>query len=161
MDRGQLEPDLSLIDLRDVVEHAFTAFHAIGADKGLEMRLVLTDADCRLMTDPTRLEQILVNLLGNAVKFTSEGWVEARVTRSANAVEVTVTDTGPGIAAEDLSRIFEEFYQVRTEAGTHLGGTGLGLAISERLAEALGGTLKVTSTIGHGAAFTVRLPISE
>lgn len=161
MDRGQLQPDLSVVDLRDVVEHAFTAFHAIGADKGLDMRLVLADADCRVMTDPTRLEQILVNLLGNAVKFTVKGWIEVRVAPSGDAVEVTVADSGPGISAEDVPRVFEEFYQVRSETGAHLGGTGLGLAISQRLAEALGGTLTVRSELGKGAAFTVRLPVDD
>jgi len=161
MDRGQLTPDLSRVDLREVAEHAFTAFHAIGADKGLDMRLVLSEDDCRVMTDPTRLEQILVNLLGNAVKFTAEGWIEVRVARFGKTAEITVADSGPGIGAEDVPRVFEEFYQVRTEAGTHLGGTGLGLAISQRLAEALGGTLTVTSELGRGAEFTVRLPMED
>ncbi|MGB4442654.1 MAG: ATP-binding protein [Coriobacteriia bacterium] len=159
MDRSQLQPDLSLVDLREVVEHAFTAFHAIGEDKGLEMRLALEKADCRVMTDPTRLEQILVNLLGNAVKFTAEGWIEVRVERSGAIAEITVADSGPGISAEDAARVFEEFYQVRTETGAHLGGTGLGLAISQRLAEALGGTLTLQSEVGQGSAFTIRLPM--
>jgi signal transduction histidine kinase len=123
------------------------------------MRLMSTDDDCRVMTDPTRLEQILVNLLGNAVKFTMEGWIEVRVLRSDPMVEIAVADSGPGIAPEDAARIFEEFYQVRTEAGTHLGGTGLGLAISQRLAEALGGTLTLESEPGQGSTFTVRLPM--
>lgn len=161
MDRGQMEPELSLVDLREVTEHAFTAFHAVGEGKGIEMRLMMTDADCRLMTDPIRLEQILVNLLGNAVKFTTDGWVEVRVERSAGMAEVTVADSGPGIGAEDVSRIFEEFYQVHTAARTHIGGTGLGLAISQRIAEALGGTLTVKSEIGEGSEFTVRLPLGD
>jgi signal transduction histidine kinase len=161
MDRGHMEPDLSLVDLRDVVEHAFTAFHAVGEGKGLEMRLAMTDTDCQTMTDPIRLEQILVNLLGNAVKFTTEGWIEVRVDCSGSIAEITVADSGLGISAEDSTRIFEEFYQVRTEAGTHVGGTGLGLAISQRVAEALGGTLTVESEPGRGSAFTVRLPMSD
>jgi len=161
MDRGQLLPDLSLVDLREVVEHAFTAFHAIGAEKGLEMRLVLPDTDCRIMTDPTRFEQILVNLLGNAVKFTAEGWIESRVVRSDGMIEITVADSGHGIAAEDIPRVFEEFYQVHTEAGTHIGGTGLGLAISRRLAAALGGTLTLESELGRGSMFTLRLPAED
>lgn len=161
MDRGQLQPEWSLIDLRDVAEHAFTAFHALGEDKGLEMRLALTGDDCRVMTDPVRLEQILVNLLGNAVKFTSSGWVEVRVGLAGEAVEISVADSGPGISAEDAALVFEEFYQVRSETGAHLGGTGLGLAISQRLAEALGGTLTVASELGHGAEFTLRLPIGD
>ncbi|MHB1016988.1 MAG: sensor histidine kinase [Coriobacteriia bacterium] len=160
MDRGQMEPELSLIDLRDVTEHAFTAFHAVGDGKGIEMRLVMTDADCRLMTDPIRLEQILVNLLGNAVKFTTDGWVEVRVERSDGMAEVTVADSGPGIGAEHLTRIFEEFYQVRSGARTHIGGTGLGLAISRRIADALGGTLSVKSEFGRGSEFTLRLPLA-
>ena len=160
MDRGQLEPDLSLIDLRDVAEHAFTAFHAVGEGKGLTMRLTMTEADCHVMTDPIRIEQILVNLLGNAVKFTAEGWIEVRVERLGEMIEITVADSGPGISAEDSTRIFEEFYQVRSEAGTHLGGTGLGLAISQRIADALGGTLTVESELGKGSAFTLRMPMS-
>ena len=73
----------------------------------------------------------------------------------------TLADSGPGISAEDAARVFEEFYQVRSETGAHLGGTGLGLAISQRLAEALGGTLTVASELGHGAEFTLRLPIGD
>ncbi len=160
MDRGHLEPDLSLVDLRDVAEHAFMAFHAVGEGKGLEMRLEIADVPCQVMTDPIRLEQILVNLLGNAVKFTAEGWIEVRTRCLGSTAEITVADSGPGIAAEDAERVFEEFYQVRTEAGTHVGGTGLGLAISQRLAEALGGTLTLKSEPGGGCEFTVQLPRS-
>ncbi|HTJ13389.1 MAG TPA: ATP-binding protein [Dinghuibacter sp.] len=110
--------------------------------------------------DPFRLKQVLYNLLGNAIKFTAAGWVDIAVGYDAPGVLVcTVTDTGPGIAPEDLERIFQEFEQA--EDRHSVGGTGLGLPISKALIENQGGILNVSSVIGSGSVFTVSLPCAR
>ena len=113
--------------------------------------------------DERRVRQILINLLGNAVKFTSKGSVILRVAASTvgnqPAVDFSVEDTGLGISAEGLGRLFQPFTQASSAIGRSFGGTGLGLSISRRLAEAMNGTVTVTSTLGKGSIFTLRLPL--
>ena len=108
--------------------------------------------------DERRVRQVIFNLLSNAVKFTPAGGsVDVRATRVNGDVRVSVADTGPGIAAEDLERIFEEFQQ--TEAGfEQREGTGLGLALSKRLVELHGGRIWVESEVGEGSTFVFTLP---
>ena len=107
--------------------------------------------------DPGRLEQILVNLLSNALKFTQRGEVCLRATaRETGTVRIEVTDTGPGIAPDELPRVFEPFHQ--GPAGTALGGLGIGLSVSARLAVAMHGLLTVQSEVGRGATFALELP---
>ncbi len=116
-------------------------------------------------SDALRLQQVLMNLLGNAIKFTDAGSVELRVKRAgmpgAPIIEFCVRDSGIGIAADDLSRIFDPFEQVQTGAARRFGGTGLGLSISLQLVQALGGQLMVRSELGQGSIFTVALPLKE
>jgi len=108
--------------------------------------------------DPGKLRQILINLVGNAVKFTHAGEVVLQITPSSNDVyQFEVRDTGPGISPESLENIFKPFYQ--DTAGIAQGGTGLGLTISKQQVELMGGTLTVTSTLGKGSSFTVSLPL--
>jgi len=108
--------------------------------------------------DERRIRQVIFNLLSNAVKFTpSGGAVDVRVAKVNGEIRVSVSDTGPGIAAEDFERIFEEFQQ--TDAGIAQGeGTGLGLALSKRLVELHGGRIWVESTVGAGSTFAFTLP---
>jgi signal transduction histidine kinase len=105
--------------------------------------------------DRQRIRQILVNLLGNAVKFTAEGGVDVRVTGDGHVLRVVVTDTGRGIPADEQGAIFEEFHRGRGGEP----GTGLGLAISLRLAHALGGEVTLRSDEGRGSTFEVSLPV--
>ncbi|MCA9007928.1 MAG: response regulator, partial [Planctomycetaceae bacterium] len=113
-----------------------------------------------IVTDPTRLRQILINLLGNAIKFTETGYVELR-TRTINLedgfaqLEFDVIDTGIGISETALAQIYQPFTQADNSTTRKYGGTGLGLAISKRLVEMLGGRIHVTSTIGSGSTFTI------
>lgn len=115
-----------------------------------------------IMTDPTRLRQILINLLGNAIKFTETGYIELRIktTNSANGapqLRFKVIDTGIGISKTALAQIYQPFTQADNSTTRKYGGTGLGLAISKRLVEMLGGKIQVTSTIGEGSTFTISI----
>ena len=129
------------------------------ADKPIEL-VTQIDPDLPLMTgDRRRIRQIMLNLVGNACKFTEQGTVTISLKRDADSIVYTVKDTGPGIAPEDHALIFETFRQ--TEHGGRQGGTGLGLPISRRLAEIHGGSLTMESALGSGAVFIARLPIES
>src|SRR5260370_26655492 len=106
-----------------------------------------------------RLAQVLLNLTGNAIKFTDAGEVAIGAAAEDGHFVLTVRDTGPGIAPEDQGRIFEEFQQIDNSNTRKKGGTGLGLAISKRMVEMQGGTISVVSELGHGATFRVTLPV--
>lgn len=128
--------------------------------KGIEIAgLVEPSAPAVVRGDAARLRQVLMNLAGNAVKFTERGGVGVRVSGRSGALVVTVADTGPGIEADRLARIFDEFEQADGSASSRHGGTGLGLAISRRIVERMGGTLTVDSTPGRGSVFTVAVPL--
>jgi signal transduction histidine kinase len=114
-----------------------------------------------LTVDPMRLRQILLNLLSNACKFTKEGEVRLRARRVANGgnwIECAVADTGIGMTPEQQAKLFEEFSQADATTAQRFGGTGLGLAITRKLARMMGGDVTVTSELGKGSVFTVRLP---
>ncbi|WP_343869540.1 hybrid sensor histidine kinase/response regulator, partial [Caenispirillum bisanense] len=127
--------------------------------KGLDLRVsVAADVPAAVSGDPARLRQVLLNLLGNAVKFTAAGEVSLTVTApAADRLHFAVADTGPGLPAHGRDRLFQPFSQL--EAGVRHGGAGLGLAISRRLVEGMGGTIACTSEPGQGALFTVDLPV--
>jgi CheY-like chemotaxis protein len=112
----------------------------------------------QLVTDERKLMHIMRNLIGNAVKFTHQGEVLVSAAAVEDELELSVTDTGVGIAAPDLARIFDEFVQIEGEHQRKVQGTGLGLPLARKLAVLLGGTLEATSTLGAGSQFVVRLP---
>jgi signal transduction histidine kinase len=117
-----------------------------------------------LTVDPMRLRQILLNLLSNACKFTKEGEVRLRASRVRNGrhwIELSVSDTGIGMTAEQQKKLFEEFSQADATTAQRFGGTGLGLAITRKLARMMDGDVTVTSEPGKGSDFTVRLPITK
>lgn len=159
IEAGKLEIFPEPIDLAALLRDTLTSVHFQAEKKGLVLEVDAPKA-LPVVTDPARVRQILLNLLSNAVKFTDRGGVytTARAVPDTEPgwVEVRVRDTGAGIAPDDLQRIFEEFEQANGAAAR--GGTGLGLAISRRLADLLGGDLRVESEPGEGSTFTVRLP---
>lgn len=167
--------DLSKIEAgRLELEHAaFPPTHTIKAvadlmlgrarDKGLQFEIKTGELPAAIIGDATRLRQILLNLLGNAIKFTERGRVELAVscserTESRAVLNFAVTDTGIGIDSAALDRLFKPFSQVDTSMSRRYGGTGLGLAISQRIAQAMGGLIQVQSTIGRGSCFRLVLP---
>jgi signal transduction histidine kinase len=109
--------------------------------------------------DERRIAQVLLNLLGNAIKFTEAGEVKVRVTAGDGLFRVAVSDTGPGIADEDQDKIFEEFHQADSSSTKQKGGTGLGLSIAKRIIELHGGRIGVESSLGKGATFWFTLPV--
>ncbi|HEX6307552.1 MAG TPA: ATP-binding protein [Longimicrobiales bacterium] len=128
------------------------------AAKNLSLACELPDSAIAVRTDSGKLRQVLLNLLGNAVKFTEKGGIMMRVRQVPNAVEFTVTDTGIGIPAEDLEHVFERFWQAGQDTSRTVSGAGLGLTVSRRLVELLGGELEVESTVGAGSTFRFRIP---
>ncbi|HOK67086.1 MAG TPA: ATP-binding protein [Anaerohalosphaeraceae bacterium] len=149
-------PDL-LLSIKAMMEPAALKKH-------LEFRILPQGPiPTEILTDPLRLRQCLINLLGNAVKFTSTGHVYLRVSVQTEGSQpfvcFAVEDTGIGIPPERLEKIFEPFVQAEESTTRHYGGTGLGLTITRRLTELMGGTLSVESRVGQGSVFRVRLPV--
>lgn len=152
----------------DLVRAAAAIVDPLARQKRLQLTLVPPDASIRLTSDVDKVRQIIVNLAGNAVKFTEHGeirigWSEVVVeaddaTDGRHEVRFTVTDTGPGIAPEDARRLFRPFVQLDAGLTRRHGGTGLGLYISQRLAQLLGGRIDVESELGVGSTFTLALP---
>ena len=143
--------------MRDVEE----LFEPQAQHKRLELRVSSPSSRVMLWTDATKLRQILINLVGNAMKFTTEGHVSLSVSVDGDRVLFAVADTGPGIPLDDLERIFQPFTQLDQSLRRERGGTGLGLPVSRKLAELLGGELSVESEPGRGTRFTLWLPHRE
>jgi len=159
IEAGKLELESNDFDLRYAVENVAASFASRAEGKGLELvAAVHPDVPCLLRGDPGRLQQILLNLIGNAIKFTDRGEVSLRVTMSRNdsdtvGLRFVVRDTGPGIPADRLNRLFQSFSQVDSSSTRRAGGSGLGLAICMRLAELMGGEIGVDTELGKGSAF--------
>ena len=166
IESGHLELERHPFLVRDCVESSLDLVAAQAGAKNLDLNCqVEADVPPAVEGDVTRVRQVLVNLLGNAVKFTEHGEVVVTVGRTGNPDELrfTVRDTGIGIPEERQHRLFRAFTQVDASTTRQYGGTGLGLAISQRLTEAMGGTLIVESTLGVGSSFslTLTLPVVE
>jgi len=148
-------------DLRSVCEEARAILQASAAKRGLLMSLAYDATLPRIIRgDPVRLRQILLNLAGNAVKFTERGAVRIEVSRlDETQLKISVADSGIGIAAEQLDRLFRRFTQADSSTTRRYGGTGLGLAISKTLVELMGGTIGAQSLPGAGSTFWITLPL--
>jgi signal transduction histidine kinase len=159
LDAGRLQPVRRAVDPAAVVGRVLTGFEPAAEEKQLLLRAEMPDEAPVLQTDPVRLQQILVNLVSNAVRHSPVGGhIDVRVTVDGTAALFTVGDEGPGIPPELHERIFEPFERFDTASGL---GTGLGLPVSRRLAEVLRGRLTVASVPGAGAVFTLSLPLSS
>jgi two-component system, sensor histidine kinase and response regulator len=158
IEAGQLTLETVEFDLRGVLENVSDLFAVRAQEKGLEfLSFIAPDVPAALRGDPGRLRQMIVNLVGNAVKFTERGEVSIRVSLEAGGEPVTlcveVRDTGVGIAAEDRKLLFPPFSQGDSSTTRHFGGSGLGLSIVQRLATLMGGAVAVESEVGKGSAF--------
>ena len=159
LEAGRLEIESRPFDLVDVVRSTTEMLRTKADEKGLAL-VVRTagSVPARVLGDPSRLRQIVINLVGNAVKFTERGEVEVTIAGVPAgehvAIEIAIRDTGIGIAPEDLPNLFQEFAQVDASISRRFGGTGLGLAISRKLARRMGGEVTVASRPGEGSIFT-------
>ena len=158
-DAGQLRIHPEPLLVRDLLDHVTTAHLGRAETAGVTLT-TRTDGDPELSGDPVRLRQVVGNLVSNALRHTPPG---GRVTlyarQTADHVTIEIGDTGTGIPAEDLPRVFDRFWRAEKSRSRRTGGSGLGLAIVRRLTEAHGGTVTVVSTVGIGTVFTVRLPV--
>ena len=152
-----LQPEM--VDGAVVARSVAELFEPQAGSKGLQTRLSLPEGPVMLFTDPTKLRQILINIVGNAMKFTESGEVGMCVQSHSDRATFVVSDTGPGMTAADLELIFDPFTQLDQSLTRSKGGTGLGLPVSRKLAHLLGGDLLVDSVPGEGTTFTLWLPI--
>ncbi|NIP79896.1 MAG: hypothetical protein GWM90_12010, partial [Gemmatimonadetes bacterium] len=158
VDAGQENLEIGTVSVPELLDEIRAIADPLTEQKDLELRFTTDDAPETLQADPRKLRQILLNLVGNAIKFTDEGRIELRLQVDDGAVAIHVIDTGLGMTAEEIDHIFEPFWQSDSSLTREAGGTGLGLAISRRYIEMMAGEIEVRSAPGSGSAFTVRLP---
>ena len=165
MESGKLQIIEDDFDLYEVIEQTRDTLFITVLEKNIDLNLIIySDTPRRLCGDKLRLKQILLNLVGNAIKFTDQGEVVIRVsvedqTNTEATILITVEDTGIGISDENQEPLFNAFSQVETAANRRFSGTGLGLAISKNLINLMGGNVSLESEIGKGSKFSVQLPL--
>jgi signal transduction histidine kinase len=147
-------------DLKEIAEEVQSAVEVLARERNLTFTVEIP-ASIPLRTDKTKLKQILINLIGNAIKFTHRGGVSLRgeTLTGPSRVRIYVEDTGIGIKEEDVALLFEDFKQLDATATREYGGTGLGLSITKKLVELFGGAIRVQSTVGVGSSFIITLPM--
>ena len=160
IEAGQLTLTLADYSLKEVVNAVFAAVEPLALGKQIGLRVEMPPDLPAGHGDERRLTQVLLNLVGNAIKFTDAGEVVVKPSASNGMFKIAVCDTGPGIAVADQSKIFEEFRQAEISSNAHKGGTGLGLAISKRIIEMHGGRIWVESDLGRGSTFAFTLPVT-
>jgi len=159
---GQLTLNLQPADIVDLVQRVVTGFEPNAGEKNIRLDLNSAVESLEMELDPVRMEQVISNLLRNAIRHTPvDGSITVTIDRTEKDLELSVSDTGEGIEPEDLPHIFERFYRSGTSRSRKEGGTGLGLAIVKQMVEAHGGTVSVESTMGKGSTFIISLPIQE
>jgi two-component system, sensor histidine kinase len=162
VESGKLSLEKLAVNLRDMCEHLIALFRAKAEAKAIGIGFEIEEnVPERILSDPQRLRQLLLNLLGNAVKFTERGDVKLLVAAQAdrNTITFTVEDSGLGIESSKIPSLFDPFVQADSSTTRKFGGSGLGLAIVRRFVDALGGTISVHSELGQGSSFRVSLPL--
>jgi len=161
IEAGQLTLSLADYSIRDLVNNLLSAVGPLASEKQLALKSELSpELPARGRGDERRILQVLLNLVGNAIKFTDAGEVTVRASAGNGEFTIAVRDTGPGIPVAEQSKIFEEFQQADTVSTRRKGGTGLGLSIAKRIVEMHGGRILVESSPGQGSTFFVNLPVS-
>jgi signal transduction histidine kinase len=159
IERGQLRLEIQSTNLIEVVKAAIDAMRPAATAKSISLQEILDPHIGLVAGDPVRLQQVVWNLVSNAVKFTSQGGrVQVRLARTNSDIEIVVMDTGKGLAASSLPRLFDRFWQAPESQGRE--GVGLGLSIVKEIVNLHGGTVEAYSAgLGKGSTFTVRLPL--
>ncbi len=160
LEAGALEPLVEAVDLAALCDEALAAVEPLAERKGLRLERQYVNLARPVATDPVLVRRILGNLLSNAVKFTDAGSVSLAAALESGTLSLHVSDTGVGIRAADLERLFTRFTQLERSRTKRHSGTGLGLAIVKGLVERLGGRVSVVSQEHEGSTFSVRLPAS-
>ncbi|CAA6690766.1 MULTISPECIES: ATP-binding protein [unclassified Lentimonas] len=166
VEAGQLDIEIVDFEVAHVLDSAFTVLQSKAAEQKLRFDFIYPDASLPVLKgDPSRLNEVLLNLLGNAMKFTTEGGVTLSCEVRAQAAEsvtllLSVSDTGIGMSAEDVDNVFEPFTQADSSISRRFGGSGLGLAISRDLVKLMGGEMGVESAVGEGSVFSFELPFA-
>jgi signal transduction histidine kinase len=160
IEAGQLTLSLTDYSMKDVLYNVFSAVEPLASGKNLNFKVDAPPDMPPGRGDERRLTQVILNLVGNAIKFTDTGEVVIKASATNGSFTVAVRDTGPGISQADQGKIFEEFQQADSSATKKKGGTGLGLSISRRIVEMHGGKLWVESEIGKGSVFSFTLPVN-
>ena len=159
IEAGRLTLSLNDYSMQDIIQTAFASVEALAMEKNLDLRMIVPKDLMSGKGDGQRIAQVILNLLGNAIKFTDQGEVRVEVALSNESFLVSVSDTGPGLSEKDQAEIFEEFQQADGSSTREKGGTGLGLSISKKIIEMHGGKIGVESTPGKGSMFWFTLPI--
>jgi signal transduction histidine kinase len=159
IEAGQLVLSLADYSINEMVQGVYIAVEPLASSKKLGFRTEVPPNLPRARGDDRRLTQVLLNLVGNAIKFTDKGEVTVTVAAADGQYTVSVRDTGPGIAPADQAKIFDEFQQADNSTTKLKGGTGLGLSIASRIVEMHGGRLWVESSPGHGSTFSFTIPL--
>jgi signal transduction histidine kinase len=161
IEAGRMELEMSEFHLLDVLETAIMLVRERATRHGITLGLELAPDVGTIHADERKLKQVMLNLLSNAVKFTPAGGsVHVAAKTTAQTIEVSVADTGAGIASEDQGLVFEEFRQVGSDRARKAEGTGLGLALAKKFVELHGGTIRLESALGRGSTFTFTVPLS-
>jgi len=159
LDAGRDVAHLEEVDVRNVVRDVATVMEPLAAQRELQLEVDMPQSATTVLTDPDKVRQILLNLVGNAVRYTEKGRVKLTLAAARGGeLKLSVADSGPGVAPEHLGRIFEPFWQLDPTQRSHGGGTGLGLSVVKHLAALLGGRIDVRSKLGEGSVFTLTLP---
>jgi signal transduction histidine kinase len=159
IEAGRLTLSIADYSMKEVVQTVVMATEALVAEKKVALRIAISEHLPLGEGDQRRITQVLLNLVGNAIKFTEAGEIAVQAIAADGAFHLSVRDTGPGIAAEDQQRVFEEFQQVDSSSTREKGGTGLGLSISKKIIELHGGRIWVESELGRGSTFHFTLPV--
>jgi signal transduction histidine kinase len=159
IEAGQLTLSLTDYSMKDVVHSVYGAVEPLAAEKKLSFKAEIAPDMPVGHGDERRLTQVLLNLVGNAIKFTDTGEVKIKASAADGHFSVAVVDTGPGISEEDQKKLFQEFQQADSSTTKKKGGTGLGLAISKRIIELHGGTVALASKVGAGSTFSFTVPL--
>jgi signal transduction histidine kinase/HAMP domain-containing protein len=159
IEAGGLTLSLKEYSMKDVIQTVFTSVEALAAEKNLDLKMEVSEDLKTGKGDEQRIAQVILNLIGNAIKFTEQGTIVVKANVSNESFLISVSDTGPGLSETDQKDIFDEFRQVDSSSTRAKGGTGLGLSISKKIAEMHGGRIWVDSVLGKGSTFSFTLPI--
>ena len=159
IEAGRLTLTLNEYSMQDIIQTVFTSVEALAVEKNLDLKTTVPNDLTNGKGDGQRIAQVVLNLIGNAIKFTDQGEVNVEAAVSNESFLISVSDTGPGLSETDQLKIFEEFQQADGSSTRKKSGTGLGLSISKKIVEMHGGRIGVESTLGKGSTFWFRLPI--